>query len=330
MTHSRKLAGPKPAITVVGVGGGGGNAVANMLAQNMAGVEFLVVNTDAQVLASSTSPRIVQLGLNLTQGLGAGSLPDIGRAAAEESIDEIMGHLDGCDMCFLAAGMGGGTGTGATPVIARAARDAGILTVAVVTEPFAFEGPHRLRQAKQGIQQLIECADTVIVVPNQSLFRLADPKTTLAGAFLIVDAVLSQGVNSIIRLILNEGLINLDFADVRSVMRNMGMAVMGTGEAAGPGRAAAAAKAAIDNPLFGDSTLEEAKGVLVAVSAAHGLTLFEVDEAANEIRDRIDADADIIFGASFDAALGETMRVSIVATGLNRALSASVPGARVA
>lgn len=330
MTPSQKMAGPKPAITVVGVGGGGGNAVANMLAQNMAGVDFLVVNTDAQVLASSTSPRIVQLGLNLMQGLGAGSLPDVGRAAAEESIDEIMGHLDGCDMCFLAAGMGGGTGTGATPVIARAARDAGILTVAVVTEPFAFEGPHRLRQAKQGIQQLMECADTVIVVPNQSLFRLSDPSTTLAEAFAMADAVLSAGVSSIVDLILKEGLINLDFADVRSVMRNMGMAVMGTGEASGPGRAAAAAKAAIDNPLFGDATLKEAKEVLIAVSAANGLTLFEVDEAANQIRDGIDADADIIFGASFDAALGDTMRVSIVATGLSRALSASVPGARVA
>lgn len=330
MAPFAKIAGPKPSITVIGVGGGGGNAIDNMIAQKQVGVDFLVVNTGAQVLASSRSPRIVQLGPNLTEGLGAGSLPAVGRAAAEESLDEIMGHLVGSSMCFLAAGMGGGTGTGAAPVIARAARDAGILTVAVVTEPFVFEGTHRLRQARQGIEQLIASADTVIVVPNQSLFRISGPTTTLASAFAMADAVLSQGVNSITGLILNEGMVNLDFADVRSVMRNMGMAVMGTGEASGPGRAAAAAKAAIENPLFGDATLRDAKGVLVTVSAAHGLTLFEIDEAVSRIREDVDADAEIIFGASFDAALGDLMRVSIVATGLRHALSLSRPVEQVA
>ncbi|OCP36157.1 cell division protein FtsZ [Ensifer sp. LC163] len=319
----QKTAGWKPKITVIGVGGGGGNAVDNMIAQDLSGVDFLVANTDAQALVKSKAPRIVQLGLEITEGLGAGSLPAIGRAAAEESIDEIMEHLAGYHMCFLAAGMGGGTGTGAAPVIARAARQAGILTVAVVTEPFVFEGSHRLRQAKEGIEQLLECADTVIAVPNQSLFRLSSPHTTLAAAFATADAVLYAGVSSIVDLILKEGLVNLDFADVKAVMRDMGMAVMGTGEAAGPGRATAAAKAALENPLFGDAMLKDARGVLVSISAGRDLTLFEVDEAAGRIREEVDENAEIIFGATFDETLGDRMRVSVVATGLG--LTARMP-----
>lgn len=306
----------KPNITVIGVGGGGGNAVDNMIAKELTGVEFLAVNTDAQALAKSLAPQIVQLGPQLTEGLGAGSLPDVGRAAAEESIDDLMAYLTHADMLFLAGGMGGGTGTGAMPVIASAARAAGILTVAVVTEPFVFEGSHRLRQARAGIEALVQSADTVIVVPNQSLFRLSNPHTTLADAFAMADAVLHAGVSSVVDLILKEGIVNLDFADVRAVMQGMGRAVMSTGEASGPDRAAKAAKAAVENPLFGDAVLSGARGVLVSVSAGRDLTLHEVDEAASRIRETVDTEAEIIFGAAFDPGLGDTMRISIVATGL--------------
>lgn len=326
----QKPAGWKPKIAVIGVGGGGGNAVDNMITQELSGVDFLVANTDAQALVKSKAPQVVQLGLKVTEGLGAGSLPVIGRAAAEESIREIMEHLAGYHMCFIAAGMGGGTGTGAAPVIARAARQAGILTVAVVTEPFVFEGSHRMRQAKEGIEQLLEVADTVIVVPNQSLFRLSDPHTTLAAAFASADAVLYAGVSSIVELILKEGLVNLDFADVKAIMGDMGMAVMGTGEAAGPGRATAAAKAALENPLFGDAILRDAKGVLVSISAGRDLTLFEVDDAAGSIREEVDGNAEIIFGASLDESLGDRMRVSLIATGIGLAARAPLLVDRVA
>ncbi|WHO84125.1 cell division protein FtsZ [Rhizobium leguminosarum] len=331
MMHSlQKPAGWKPKIVVIGVGGGGGNAVDNMITQALSGVDFLVANTDAQALVKSKAPQVVQLGLKVTEGLGAGSHPAIGRAAAEESIHEIMEHLAGYHMCFIAGGMGGGTGTGAAPVIARAARQAGILTVAVVTEPFVFEGSHRMRQAKEGIEQLLKVADTVIVVPNQSLFRLSAPHTTLAEAFASADAVLYAGVSSIVDLILKEGAVNLDFADVKAIMRDMGMAVMGTGDAAGPGRATASAKAALENPLFGDAILRDAKAVLVSISAGRDLTLFEVDEAAGRIREQVDGNAEIIFGASFDESLGDRMRVSLIATGIGLAARAPLLVDRVA
>ena len=306
-----------PRIAVVGVGGGGGNAVNSMIARGNAGVTFIAANTDAQALATSMAEHRIQLGRIATQGLGAGSLPELGRLAAEESIDEIMAHLRDVQVCFLAAGMGGGTGTGATPVIAHAARRAGLLTVAVVTEPFGFEGTHRARQAKQGIQSLIEASDTVIVVPNQNLFHLSDSTTTLDAAFKIADRVLQEAVMSLVDLMRAEGLINLDFADVQSVMRDRGRAIMATGEAAGSGRATGAARAAVENPLFSGTSLRDAKGLLVSISAAEALTLFEVDEAASYIRDQVDTDADMILGANFDETLGENLRVSIIATGLD-------------
>ena len=307
----------RPRITVVGVGGGGGNAVNNMIAESLQGVEFLVANTDAQALTMSKASRLIQLGANVTEGLGAGSLPDVGRQAAEESIDEIMGHLVGTHMCFVTAGMGGGTGTGAAPVIARAAREVGILTVAVVTKPFHFEGTRRARAAEEGIERLRESADTVIVIPNQNLFRIADAKTTFADAFAVADRVLYSGVGCITDLIVKEGLINLDFADVKSVMRGMGRAMMGTGEATGEGRAKMAAEAAIANPLL-DEALHGARGVLVSISGGMDMTLFEVDEAATRIREEVDDDADIIVGAIFDRLLEGTLRVSVVATGLRK------------
>ncbi|MFS2176934.1 cell division protein FtsZ [Rhizobium pisi] len=308
----------KPRITVIGVGGGGGNAVNNMIAQKLEGAEFIVANTDAQALSTSKAPQLIQLGLTLTEGLGAGSLPEIGQAAAEETIDEIMDHLAGTHMCFVTAGMGGGTGTGAAPVIARAARQAGILTVAVVTTPFAFEGTHRMRAARLGIERLSECADTVIVIPNQNLFRVADAKTTFADAFEMADRILYTGVGSVVDLIVKEGLINLDFADIRSVMRDMGRAVMGTGEAAGEGRARAAAEAAIANPLFDDVSVGGARGLLVSISGGADMTLFDVDEAASRVRNEVDADANIVVGATFDDALEGRLKVSIVATGLRQ------------
>lgn len=308
----------KPKITVIGVGGGGGNAVNNMIAAGLQGAEFLVANTDAQALAMSKASKLIQLGAGVTEGLGAGSMPDVGDAAAQESIDEIMDHLAGTHMCFVTAGMGGGTGTGAAPVIAHAARQAGILTVAVVTKPFVFEGRRRMQSAEDGIERLRECADTVIVIPNQNLFRVADARTTFADAFAMADRVLYAGVGCITDLIVKEGLINLDFADVRAVMRDMGRAMMGTGESSGDGRAKAAAEAAIANPLLDEASMGGARGVLVSISGGLDMTLFEVDEAAIRIREEVDADADIIVGAIFDAALEGRFRVSVVATGLRQ------------
>jgi cell division protein FtsZ len=308
----------KPRIAVIGVGGGGGNAVNNMITQNLAGVEFIVANTDAQALSMSKAPRLIQLGLTVTEGLGAGSLAEVGQAAAEEAVDEIMDHLAGTHMCFVTAGMGGGTGTGAAPVIARAARKAGMLTVGVVTMPFAFEGTHRMRTARQGIERLSESADTIIVIPNQNLFRIADAKTTFADAFEMADHVLHAGVSSVVDLIVKEGLINLDFADVRSVMRDMGRAVMGTGEAEGDGRARAAAEAAIANPLFDDTSVRGARGLLVSISGGPDMTLFDVDEAATRAREEVDADANIVVGATFNETLKGRLRVSVVATGLRQ------------
>ena len=310
----------RPKITVIGVGGGGGNAVNNMIAEDLQGAEFIVANTDAQALTMSKASRLIQLGAHVTEGLGAGSLPEVGRAAAEESIDEIRDHLAGTHMCFVTAGMGGGTGTGAAPVIANAARDAGILTVAVVTKPFAFEGKRRMQAAEEGIERLRECADTVIVIPNQNLFRIADARTTFADAFAMADRVLYSGVGCITDLIVKEGLINLDFADVKSVMRDMGRAMMGTGEATGEGRARTAAEAAIANPLLDEASMIGAKGVLVSISGGMDMTLFEVDEAATRIREEVDDDADIIVGAIFDQALEGKFRVSVVATGLRPGL----------
>lgn len=315
---SLEIAGWKPKFAVIGIGQGGGNAVNNMIVRNLSGVEFMAANTDAQALAMSKAQHMVQLGVTATEGLGAGSLPELGRAAAEESIDQIFAHLNDTHMCFLTAGMGGGTGTGAAPVIAHAARRAGILTVAVVTEPFGFEGTHRARQARQGIEQLADAADTVIVVPNQSLFRLSDPRTTLEEAFAMADSALYSGVMSIVELITLEGLINLDFANVRTVMKDMGRAVMATGEASGSGRAADAAKAAAENPLLGETTLKGAKGILVSIAAGREPTLFEVDEAASCIRGHVDADAEITMGAIFDDPLGDKLKVSIIASGLGR------------
>jgi cell division protein FtsZ len=310
----------KPRITVVGVGGGGGNAVNNMIAEKLQGAEFIVANTDAQALSMSKASKLIQLGAQVTEGLGAGSLPEVGRAAALETIDEIMDHLAGTHMCFVTAGMGGGTGTGAAPVIARAAREAGILTVAVVTKPFSFEGRRRMQAADEGIEQLRASADTVIVIPNQNLFRVADAKTTFADAFAMADRILFSGVGCITDLIVKEGLINLDFADVRSVMRDMGRAMMGFGEATGVDRAKMAAEAAISNPLLDEASMMGAKGVLVSISGGMDMTLFEVDEAATRIREEVDSDADIIVGAIFDPALEGKFRLSVVATGLSEAL----------
>jgi cell division protein FtsZ len=307
----------RPKITVIGVGGGGGNAINNMITEKLQGVEFVAANTDAQALTTSKSSRLVQLGANVTEGLGAGSMPEVGKAAAEESIDEIMDHLSGTHMCFVTAGMGGGTGTGAAPVIAQAARQAGILTVAVVTKPFTFEGKRRMQMANDGVARLRESADTVIVIPNQNLFRIADAKTTFADAFVIADRVLYAGVGCITDLIVKEGLINLDFADVKSVMKGMGRAMMGTGEASGQERAMKAAEAAIANPLLDEVSMKGAKGVLISISGGTDMTLFEVDEAATRIRDEVDSDADIVVGAIFDRTLDGTFRVSVVATGLD-------------
>ncbi|AIC27872.1 MULTISPECIES: cell division protein FtsZ [Rhizobium] len=317
MTDAKSgISGLRPHITVIGVGGGGGNAINNMIAEKLAGVEFVAANTDAQVLATSKASRRIQLGANVTEGLGAGSLPEVGHAAAEESIDEIMDHLAGSHMCFVTAGMGGGTGTGAAPVIARAARAAGILTVGVVTKPFTFEGNRRMRTAEVGIEALRQAADTVIVIPNQNLFRIADAKTTFADAFMTADRVLFAGVGCITDLIVKEGLINLDFADVKSVMQGMGRAMMGTGEAAGESRAMKAAEAAIANPLLDDISMKGARGVLISISGGSDMTLFEVDEAASRIRDEVQDDADIVVGAIFDRSLDGRFRVSVVATGL--------------
>jgi len=308
----------KPRITVFGVGGGGGNAVNNMITAGLRGVEFVVANTDAQALTMSKGERLIQLGAHVTEGLGAGSQPEVGRAAAEECIDEIIDHLSNTHMCFVTAGMGGGTGTGAAPVVARAAREKGILTVGVVTKPFHFEGQRRMKTADLGIEELQKCVDTLIVIPNQNLFRLANDKTTFADAFAMADQVLYSGVACITDLMVKEGLINLDFADVRSVMREMGKAMMGTGEASGEGRAMAAAEAAISNPLLDETSMKGAKGLLISITGGRDLTLFEVDEAATRIREEVDQDANIILGATFDEELEGVIRVSVVATGIDK------------
>jgi len=305
----------KPRITVFGVGGAGGNAVNNMIASGLDGVDFVVANTDAQALALSSAQRIIQLGVSVTEGLGAGSHPEVGRAAAEESFDEINDHLSGSHMVFITAGMGGGTGTGAAPVIARAAREQGILTVGVVTKPFTFEGNRRARLAEDGIDELHRHVDTLIVIPNQNLFRVANEKTTFADAFKMADQVLYSGVACITDLMVKEGLINLDFADVRAVMRGMGKAMMGTGEASGEDRARHAAEAAIANPLLDDVSMHGARGLLISITGGPDLTLYEVDEAASRIREEVDPDANIILGATYDANMNGSIRVSVVATG---------------
>jgi len=310
----------KPRITVFGVGGGGGNAVNNMITSGLDGVDFVVANTDAQALTMSKSERLIQMGVAVTEGLGAGSQPEVGAAAAEECIDEIKDHLSGTHMAFVTAGMGGGTGTGAAPVVARAAREAGILTVGVVTKPFSFEGKRRLELAEAGISELQNHVDTLIVIPNQNLFRIANEKTTFADAFAMADQVLYSGVACITDLMVKEGLINLDFADVRSVMRDMGRAMMGTGEASGEGRAMNAAEAAISNPLLDETSMQGASGLLISITGGRDMTLFEVDEAATRIREEVDPDANIILGATFDESLEGIIRVSVVATGIDGVL----------
>jgi cell division protein FtsZ len=308
----------KPRITVFGVGGAGGNAVNNMITAGLQGVDFVVANTDAQALTMSKAQRIIQMGTQVTQGLGAGSQPDVGAAAAQEVIDEIRDHLSGANMVFVTAGMGGGTGTGAAPVIAKSAREMGILTVGVVTKPFHFEGGRRMRTAEAGIAELHKVVDTLLIIPNQNLFRVANEKTTFADAFAMADQVLYSGVACITDLMVKEGLINLDFADVRAVMREMGKAMMGTGEASGDKRALTAAEAAIANPLIDDSSMKGAKGLLISITGGKDLTLFEVDEAATRIREEVDQDANIIVGATFDEALDGLIRVSVVATGIEQ------------
>lgn len=308
----------KPRITVFGVGGAGGNAVNNMIESGLKGVDFVVANTDAQALTLSSADRIIQLGMQVTEGLGAGSQPEVGRAAAEEGIDEIRDHLSGAHMVFVTAGMGGGTGTGAAPVVARVAREMGILTVGVVTKPFHFEGQRRLRVADAGIEELMHAVDTLIVIPNQNLFRVATEKTTFADAFAMADRVLYSGVACITDLMVKEGLINLDFADVRAIMRNMGKAMMGTGQSDGEKRAILAAEQAIANPLLDDVSMKGAKGLLISITGGKDMTLYEVDEAATRIREEVDSDANIILGATFDDALEGSVRVSVVATGIEQ------------
>ncbi|MEO9191622.1 MAG: cell division protein FtsZ [Acetobacteraceae bacterium] len=306
-----------PRITVIGVGGGGTNAVDNMIVANLQGVDFVVANTDAQQLMHSRANRRIQLGPNITQGLGAGAKPEIGRAAAEEAADELYRHLDGCHMVFVTAGMGGGTGTGAAPVIARMARERNILTVGVVTKPFSFEGSRRARAAEQGIEELQEFVDTLIVIPNQNLFRMANERTTWREAFKMADQVLYMGVRGVTDLMMAPGLVNLDFADIRTVMAEMGKAMMGTGEADGENRAIRAAEAAISNPLLEDTSMSGARGLLINITGGDDMTLFEVDQAANRIREEVDEDANIIFGSSIDEGLSGKVRVSVVATGID-------------
>ena len=307
----------KPRIVVIGVGGAGGNAVNNMIGAGLDGVEFIVANTDAQALALSRADRKVQLGGGITQGLGAGMRPEIGEQSAEESLDEILEHLDGAHMLFVAAGMGGGTGTGAAPVIARAARERGILTVGIVTKPFQFEGSRRMKLAEQGIENLYSAVDTMITIPNQNLFRVATEQTTMSDAFSMADEVLHSGVRGVTDLMVVPGLINLDFNDVRTVMDEMGKAMMGTGEATGERRAIEAAEAAINNPLLDDVSLKGAKGVLINITGGRDLTLYEVDEAASLIRGQVDEDANIIVGSALDDDLDGIVRVSVVATGVD-------------
>ena len=323
----------KPRITVFGTGGAGGNAVNNMITSGLQGVDFVVANTDAQALTMSKAERIVQMGITVTEGLGAGSQPEVGRAAAEEVLEEIRDHLQGAHMVFVTAGMGGGTGTGAAPVVARCAKEAGILTVGVVTKPFHFEGVRRMRVAEAGITELQKVVDTLLIIPNQNLFRVANEKTTFADAFAMADQVLYSGVACITDLMVKEGLINLDFADVRAVMREMGKAMMGTGEASGEKRALAAAEAAISNPLIDDASMKGAKGLLISITGGKDLLLYEVDEAATRIREEVDQDANIIVGATFDETLEGIIRVSVVATGIDQPAAArplSAPEVRIA
>ncbi len=321
----------QPRIVVFGVGGAGGNAVDNMIRAQLQGVEFVVANTDAQALARSSCENRIQLGLETTSGLGAGARPEVGSAAAEESLEEIALHLEGAHMVFIAAGMGGGTGTGSAPVIARLARERGILTVGVVTKPFGFEGKRRMALAEQGLGDIKKHVDTLIIIPNQNLFRIANEQTTFADAFQMADRVLYSGVRGITDLMVMPGLINLDFADVRTVMAEMGAAMMGTGEAAGEKRALEAAQAAIANPLLDDIEMQGAKGVLINITGGYDMTLYEVDEAANEIRSQVDPDANIILGSTFDDSLDGKMRVSVVATGIDDVeMAAAKPAAAAA
>jgi cell division protein FtsZ len=310
----------RPRITVIGVGGAGGNAVNNMIESSLEGVDFIAANTDAQALATSSAGTVIQMGAGVTEGLGAGSRPEVGAAAAEETLEEIRSNLDGVHLLFITAGMGGGTGTGAAPIIARTAKELGVLTVAVVTKPFEFEGQRRMRTAEAGIAQLAKHVDTLIVIPNQNLFLVASEKTTFADAFMRADDVLKSGVSCITDLMVKEGLINLDFADVRTVMQNMGTALMGTGEAEGDKRALQAAEAAISNPLLGEVSMRGAKGLLVSITGSFNMTLYEVEEAASRIRREVDADenpeVNIIVGATFDPSLQNRIRVSVVATGI--------------
>ena len=306
-----------PRITVFGIGGAGGNAVNNMIVKNLEGADFVVANTDAQALQQSTATRKVQLGAKITEGLGAGAKPELGTKAAEESIEQIIEILEGSHLCFITAGMGGGTGTGAAPVIAQAARQLGVLTVGVVTKPFQFEGAKRMRQAELGIEALQKVVDTLIIIPNQNLFRLATEKTTFTEAFSMADDVLYQGVKGVTDLMVRPGIINLDYADVRSVMDEMGKAMMGTGEASGEDRAVQAAEKAIANPLLDEISLSGARGVLINITGGNDLTLFELDEAANRVRDEVDPEANIIVGSTLDAAMEGSMRVSVVATGID-------------
>src|ERR1700739_4130223 len=307
----------RPRITVLGVGGAGGNAVNNMIASKLEGVEFIVANTDAQSLAQSRAQRRIQIGARVTEGLGAGAKPEIGRASAEETLEEILDHLSGSHMVFITAGMGGGTGTGAAPVIARAIREPGVLTVGVVTKPFAFEGDRRMRIAERGIEELQAYVDTLIIIPNQNLFRVANERTTFAQAFAMADDVLHSGVRGVTDLIVMPGLINRDFADIKTVMSEMGKAMMGTGEMDGDGRALRAAEAAISNPLLDDVSMKGARAVLINVTGGPDLMLFEVDEAVNRIRAEVDPDANILFGSALSADMEGRVRVSVVATGID-------------
>ena len=320
----------KPRITVFGVGGAGGNAVNNMIDQALEGVEFVVANTDAQALQQSRAHSRIQMGVKATEGLGAGARPSVGAAAAEETIEEIVDHLAGAHMCFITAGMGGGTGTGAAPIIAQAARELGVLTVGVVTKPFQFEGNKRMRQAEEGIEALQKVVDTLIVIPNQNLFRLANERTTFTEAFAMADDVLYQGVKGVTDLMVRPGMINLDFADVRAVMDEMGKAMMGTGEARGEDRAVQAAEKAIANPLLDEISLHGARGVLINITGGYDLTLFELDEAANIIREKVDPDANIIVGSTLDTGMEGAIRVSVVATGIDASAAsrADAPVAR--
>jgi len=307
----------RPTITVIGVGGAGGNAVNNMIAADLEGVNFVVANTDAQALDHSLTERTIQLGAGITKGLGAGANPEVGRAAAEEARDEICAYIEGSNMVFITAGMGGGTGTGAAPIIARIAKDMGVLTVGVVTKPFQFEGAHRMRLAESGLKELQEYVDTLIIIPNQNLFRIANERTTFADAFKMADDVLHSGVRGVTDLMVKPGLINLDFADIRTVMREMGKAMMGTGEATGDRRAIEAAEAAISNPLLDDVSLRGARALLINITGGNDMTLFEVDEAANRVREEVDPEANIIFGSTFSDSMEGRMRVSVVATGID-------------